>query len=382
MYLQVSQSGSKSWILRYNLNKSRREMGLGSVADFGLAEARERAREARRLVAEGVDPIAARRHAKDVQALTRHQEALGSKTFEQCAREYLAAHEHDWKSVKHGAQWESTLKTYVFPKFGDMRITDVGKADVLRAISPIWKTRAETATRTLQRIRIIFNFAAAKDYVTAPDAEFWTQVRMALGSNVKARQVKHFASCPHAEVGRVLAKVWGSSASERVKLAFEFSVLNASRSGEVRGACWSEFDSDLKDWVIPGERMKAGRPHRVPLSRRAQKIIQRAAELRSKGDGEYVFPSTSGRPFSDMVFTQLLRRLEEPYTMHGFRASFRTWGDEVTQFPHEMLEFALAHVISDQTVRAYARSDMLEKRRKLMSSWAQYVWTEQVAPTV
>lgn len=380
LYLQVSQGGSKSWILRYNLNKSRREMGLGSVTDFGLAEARERAREARRLLAEGIDPIAARRHARDAHALAKNQEALGSKTFEQCAREYLTAHEHDWKSAKHGAQWESTLKTYVFPKFGDMRIADVGKAEVLSALSPIWKSKAETATRTLQRIRIIFNFAAAKDYVGAPDAEFWTQVRMALGGNVKARRVKHFASCPHAEVGRLLAKVWASSASDRVKLAFEFAVLNASRSGEVRGARWNEFDSDLKEWVIPGERMKAGRPHRVPLSKRAQKIMQFVAELRTKEDGDYVFPNAAGKPFSDMVFTQLLRRLEEPYTMHGFRASFRTWGDEVTEFPHEMLEFALAHVISDQTVRAYARSDMLEKRRKLMNSWAQYVWANQVAP--
>jgi integrase len=374
LYLQVSEGGTRSWVLRYTLNKARREMGLGSVSDFGLAEARERAREARRLVAEGVDPIAARRQAKEERAMAIQRHALEGKTFEQCAREYITAHEHDWRNAKHSLQWTNTLSTYVFPKFGDKRMADIQKADILRAISPIWKTKAETATRTLQRVRIIFNFAAAKDYADAPDAEFWAQVKIALGGNTKARQPTHFKSCPYKDVGRVLKKVWASTATERVKIAFEFAVLNASRSGEVRGARWSEFDKDFKEWSIPGARMKSGRPHRIPLSKRAQKLLKRASELRTKEDGDLVFASTSGRPFSDMTFTQLLRRLGEPYTMHGYRASFRTWGTEATTFPHEMLEFALAHVIGDLTVRAYARSDMLAKRRELMDSWADFIW--------
>ncbi len=383
LYLQVSKGGTRSWILRYNAGSTRREMGLGSASDVGLAQAREKARDARRLIAEGVDPIAVRQEAKEAKVEALQRSRLDGKTFEQCAREYLSAHEQDWKNAKHGAQWASTLTMYVFPKFGHMRIGAVGKADILRALRPIWTDKAETATRILQRIRLIFNYAAAKDYLAAPlDAEFWTQVRMALGGNARARKVTHFASCPHAEVGRVLAKVWASSATERVKIAFEFAVLNVSRSGEVRGARRPEFDAELKDWVIPPERMKAGRPHRIPLSKRAQKLLKRALELREESDGDLIFANTSGKAFSDMVFTQLLRRLEEPYTMHGFRASFRTWGDEVTETPHEMLEFALAHVISDQTVRAYARSDMLEKRRKLMNSWAQYVWADQAAPAV
>lgn len=374
LYLQVSEGGSRSWVLRYTLNKARREMGLGSVADFGLAEARERARGARQLVADGIDPISARRQARVERALAAQRQALEGRTFEQCAREYISAHSHDWKNAKHSAQWLNTLSTYVFPRFGDKRIGDIQKADILSTISPIWKTKAETASRTLQRIRIIFNFAAARDYVVAPDAEFWAQVKLALGGNAKAREVRHFNSCPHAHVGDLLQKVWASTATERVKIAFEFAVLNASRSGEVRGARWTEFDKDYKGWVIPGERMKSGRPHRIPLSKRAQKLLKRAADLRTEAEGDLVFPSASGRPFSDMVFTQLLRRLGEPFTMHGFRASFRTWGSEETQYPHEMLEFALAHVISDQTVRAYARSDMLEKkRRELMDSWANYI---------
>lgn len=377
LYLQVSGSGTRSWVLRFHHNKARREMGLGSITEFGLAEARERAREARRLLATGIDPIEARRQARADAKLSQHLAQLEGKTFEQCAKEYLAEHEHDYKSAKHGAQWASTLSTYVYPKFGAMRVGDVGKPEVVSAISPIWKTKAETASRILQRIRVILNYAAAKDYLKAPDAEFWTQVRLALGGNAKARQVQHFKSCPYTEVSRVLDKVWASTASDVVKLAFEFTVLNASRSGEVRGARLSEFDSSLSNWNIPGERMKAGRPHRIPLSKRAKKVLKRAIELRGDSAGDLVFASPSGKPFSDMVFTQLLRRLDEPYTMHGFRASFRTWGDEVTQFPHEMLEFALAHVISDQTVRAYARSDMLEKRRELMNNWADYISTDR-----
>jgi integrase len=374
LYLQVNESGSRSWVLRYALSKTRREMGLGSVSDFGLAEARERARQARRLIAEGIDPIGARQQAKAERASVQQREKLERKTFEHCAREYVEQYSGDWKNAKHGKQWLSTLSTYVFPRFGDMRMADIQKADILRAISPIWTTKAETASRTLQRIRMVFNYAAAKDHLQAPDAEFWAQVKLALGGNTKAREVKHFKSCPHAQVGRVLEKIWASTATERVKIAFELAVLNASRSGEIRGACWSEFDKDFKGWVIPAERMKSGRPHRIPLSKRSQELLKRAAKLRTEADGDLIFPSASGRPFSDMVFTQLLRRIKEPFTMHGFRASFRTWGSEETQYSHEMLEFALAHVISDQTVRAYARSDMLEKRRELMDSWANYVW--------
>ncbi|MBG9388387.1 tyrosine-type recombinase/integrase [Caenimonas aquaedulcis] len=379
LYLQVGETGTRSWVLRYTLNNSRREMGLGSASDFGLAEARERAREARKLVAEGVDPIAARRQAKDERAAGIARQKLEGKTFKQCALEYIEEYSADWKNAKHGAQWLNTLTTYVFPKLGAKRMSDIDKADILRAISPIWKDKAETASRTLQRIRIVFNYAAAKDHVQAPDAEFWTQVKIALGGNVRARKVKHFASCPHSQVGRVLQRVWESTATDRVKIAFEFAVLNATRSGEVRGARWSEFDKSYKDWTIPGERMKSGRPHRIPLSKRAQKLMKLAEKLRTTTDGDLVFANPSGKPYSDMVFTQLLKRLKEPFTMHGFRSSFRVWGSEETQYAHELMEFALAHVVTDQTVRAYARSDMLEKRREMMDSWANYIW--QHAPT-
>ncbi|MCY1236576.1 Prophage integrase IntA [compost metagenome] len=283
------------------------------------------------------------------------------------------------------------MTTYTFPHFGHIPILEIGKYEILKALKPIWKEKAETADRVFQRVRKVMNFGAAKDYCRGVDSEFWEQVRIALGANEKARRVEHHPSCPHPLIGALLAQVHASTATSTVQLAFEFGVLTAARSGEIRGARWSEFDASLSNWTIPPERMKAGREHRVPLSSRATEVLQaaraqqaeREAEGRiSAGDAgtnDLVFPSPRGKTYSDMVFTQLLRRLEQPYTMHGFRATFRTWGMDNTQYPAEMLEFALAHLVGDQTVRAYARSDMVEKRRQLMEDWAAYI-AQQMDP--
>ncbi|NDZ12695.1 integrase [Variovorax sp. WS11] len=381
LYLQVAPGGSRSWLLRYTIRGKTREMGLGSLLDFGLARARDRAQQARDLLAQGIDPIDHRNKAQAAQVVAEAQAAQASVTFQACAEEYHKAHADNWKNVKHGAQWINTLKEYVFPKFGKLPIQQVGKAEVLKALTPIWKTKAETASRVFQRIRTVINYGAAKDYCTGVDGEFWAQVKLALGANDRARKVVHHSSCPYAQVGDLMSKVRASTATPMVQLAFEFIVLTASRSGEVRGARWSEFDAHLTHWTVPGERMKAGRDHKVPLSKRARAVLRQARALQAESveaaaDGkslELVFPNPGGRPYSDMVFTQLLRRLELPYTMHGFRASFRTWGMEATQYPAEMLEFALAHVVGDQTVRAYARSDMVARRLQLMQDWADYV---------
>ncbi|MDP3799212.1 MAG: integrase arm-type DNA-binding domain-containing protein [Polaromonas sp.] len=370
LYLQVAPGGSRSWVLRYTLNKKAREMGLGSFDTFGLAKARERAQHFRQLVADGIDPIEHRRQLRD----TPYQPptAPDLPTFSKCAHEYHQAHADNWKNAKHGDQWINTLTAYAFPKFGEFPVAAVGKPQVLAALTPIWQTKAETASRLLQRIRLVLNYAAAKDYRAGLDAEFWQQVKLALGANDRARKVEHHSSCPYANVGALLATVQASTASTVVKLAFEFTILTAARSGEVRGACWSEFDAGYTSWTIPGERMKAGREHRVPLPARATALLKEVHAART-GHGPLVFPSAKNAPLSDMTFTQLMRREGLPYTMHGFRASFRTWGMEATDYPDEMLEFALAHVVGDQTVRAYARSDMVAKRRKLMQDWADYL---------
>jgi integrase len=372
LYLQVGPGDARSWILRYTLNKKTREMGLGSVDDFGLSKARERAQQFRQLAADGIDPIEHRQKARLASAEAAAELAQQRKTFSECSHDYHGAHADNWKNAKHGDQWINTLTTYAFPTFGDLPVGSVGKQQILAALTPIWKTKAETASRVLQRIRMVMNYAAAKDHAAGLDAEFWQQVKLALGANDRARKVEHHSSCPYAEVATLLAQVLASGATALTKLAFEFTILTASRSGEVRGACWSEFDDAYTSWTIPGARMKAGRQHRVPLSARAKALL-RLANAARVGSSDLVFPSSKQTPLSDMVFTQLLRRLGVPYTMHGFRASFRTWGMEATTYPDEMLEFALAHVLGDQTVRAYARSDMVEKRRELMQDWANYL---------
>lgn len=376
LFLQVAPGGGRSWVLRYRHAGRVREMGLGSMLDFGVAAARERAKQARLLLADGIDPIEHRAQTRAERAAAAQELAQRNVTFEDCAVEYHRAHEDEWKNQKHAAQWINTLRTYVFANYGKLPVGDFDKGVVVKALTPIWKQKAETASRTLQRIRTVLNYAAAKDYCSGRDAEFWAQVKLALGTNERAKKREHHASCPYKEAPDVLDAVRRSTATPMVKLAFEFIVLTCARSGEVRGAEWSELDEDLTQWTVPGARMKAGREHRVPLSGRAREILQEARALLKSEDKEaegLVFPNPGGKPYSDMVFTQLLKRLELPYTMHGFRSTFRVWGQEATTYPDEMLEFALAHVVGDQTVRAYARSDMIARRQELMEAWAKFV---------
>lgn len=235
LYLQVAPGGSRSWLLRYTIRGKTREMGLGSLLDFGLARARERAQQARDLLAQGIDPIDQRNKVQAAQVVAEAQAVQSSVTFQTCAEEYHKAHADNWKNAKHGAQWINTLKEYVFPKFGKLPIQQVGKAEVLKALTPIWKTKAETANRVFQRIRTVINYGAAKDYCTGVDGEFWAQVKLALGANDRARKVEHHASCPYSQVGDLMSKVRASTATPMVQLAFEFIVLTAARSGEVRG---------------------------------------------------------------------------------------------------------------------------------------------------
>jgi integrase len=358
-------------------------MGLGSVDDFGLAQARERAQRARQLIADGIDPIEHRSSHRKAAEKLRTAEFAQLKTFKDCAVEYHQANADEWKNAKHSAQWINTLRDYAFPVFGDVAIGEVSKTEIVKALQPIWKTKAETAGRVLQRVRTVLNYAAAKDYAKGQDAEFWEQTRMALGPNERARKVEHHSSCPPHLVGALAKAVREGPSSVSVKLGFEFTILTAARSGETRGALWSEIDRGARSWIIPGERMKAGKSHKVPLSKQAFALIEKAAALRESGelhsDLGLIFPNASGMPFSDMVFTQLLRRMGVSYTMHGFRASFRIWATEATEYPHEMLELALAHSVGDETVRAYMRTSMVEKRRQLMEDWAAYLRGSEAA---
>lgn len=364
LYLQVSASGSKSWILRYMLNKRQREMGLGSIATFTLAEARERARRYRQLLVEGIDPIEHRNAEREKNLLAVAQR----RTFEECATEYQKLHASGWKNAKHASQWTNTLATYAYPEFGKKDVTDVSKADILRALEPIWLTKPETASRLRQRIRAVLDWAAARDYRHGHDPHLWDQVSRSLPKTKDIKKAKHFAACPYSKVYEAIQSILQSNAGPTVKNALEFIILTAARSGEVRSAAWSEIDFKEKRWIIPAVRMKAGREHRVPLSPRAMQILE---EQRDKHP-DLIFPSDLGKVYSDMTFTMALRRLGHDFTVHGFRSTFRDWAAEQTAFPREVCEAALAHVTKDATEAAYFRSDLFEKRREMMEAWANY----------
>ena len=375
LYLQVARGGSKSWIYRYTLHKRTRDMGLGSAGTFTLAEARARAQKHRQLLADGIDPIFHRQN--EIAAIAAEQakvERLAHR-FDECAHQYHRQNASDWKNAKHADQWINTLTTYAFPHFGSKPVGDIGIDDIRAALMPIWTAKAETASRVLQRVRTVINYATAMGYCDGIDSERWEQLKHTLPKNKRQREVEHHASCPHAQTGALLRQVAHGPCTPAVRLAFAFIVLRAARSGEVRGATWEEIDTQRRLWVIPKQRMKAGREHAVPLSDAAWDLLEQAKALQSNPDhpAGLIFPNPKGKPFSDMTFTQLLRRMQQPYTMHGFRASFRTWGAETGHYEHEMLEIALSHIVGDATVRAYQRSDVVEKRRELMQEWADYL---------
>lgn len=348
-------------------------MGLGSLSVFSLAEARERCRLFRQMLADGIDPINHRQAERE----KRRQEIGQRRTFEECAQDYLRLHEGGWKNAKHASQWLNTLTTYAFPFFGGKDVSDVSKADILAALEPIWPVKPETASRVRQRIRAVLDWAAARDYRVNHDPHLWEQIQRALPSVKALKRTVHFASCPYVQIASVVQKIQAATASPKLKDAMEFIILTAARSGEVRGAVWSEIDLEMKRWIIPSARMKAGREHRVPLSARAIEIL----EAQHPGTKEApIFPNDKGAAYSDMAFTMLLRRLDYDFTVHGFRSTFRDWSAEQTAFPREVCEAALAHVTKDATEAAYFRSDLFEKRRQLMDAWAAYV--QAVSPVV
>ena len=246
LYLQVSPSGSKSWVFRFALNKRKREMGLGSIATYSLSEARERAKKCRQLLDEGLDPIESRKseREKNIQA------TAAVRTFEECAHEYHSLHLSTWKNAKHADQWINTLSTYAFPLFGKKNISNVSKTDVVSALEPIWIKKAETASRVRQRIRAVLDWAAARDYRVNHDPHMWDQITRALPKTTDVKKQAHFAACPYSEISSVITMVTQSNASDITKAALSFLILTAARSGEVRGATWSEIDLQEARWVI------------------------------------------------------------------------------------------------------------------------------------
>lgn len=357
LYLKVDASGAKRWIQRIVIHGKRRDVGLGSVALVSLAEAREKAVEQRKLAREGGDPVATKRRSSAL------------LTFDQVAAKVHELNAPTWRNAKHGQQWSNTLATYVSPVFGSKRIDTITSADVLSALTPIWNERPETARRVKQRIGTVLKFAVAQGWRADNPAD---AIAKALPKHDRSK-VKHREALPYDEVGGAISKVQESDAGMVTKLAFEFLVLTATRSAETREATWGEIDLAKAVWTIPANRMKAKKPHRVPLTPRCVAILGEAKGFR-QAESDLVFPGTkAGKPLSDMTLSKLMKDLGIAAVPHGFRSSFRDWAGESTAHPREVIEFALAHVIKDKAEAAYARSDLFERRRALMTDWSLFV---------
>ena len=343
---------SKSWTQSIRPNGRTTSVGLGGYPVVSLATARERALENARTVVEGRDP---RRRVQRV------------PTFAQACETVIAIHAQNWKGGKNERQWRASLRDYAMPKLAPKRVDAITTADVMAVLLPIWSTKRQTARRVRQRIGAVMKWAVAQGH--REDNPAGDAISAALPNN--RVPPKHQRALPHAEVGAALARVRSSGAYPGTKLAFEFLVLTASRSGEVRRARWQEIDRHGAMWTIPGERMKTNREHRVPLSARALEVLDEAVGL-FDGDG-LMFPSPTGRVLNHSTMTKLLGDLRIDAVAHGFRSSFRDWAAECTDAPREVCELALAHVNNDRVEAAYRRTDLFERRRILMTDWATYV---------
>lgn len=367
LYLQIAPGGAKTWLFIYVQDRKRREMGLGSVATFSLAEARERAAEQRKLLADGVDPL----QAKKERALARRMAKANLITFDKAAAQYIEAHEPGWRNAKHAAQWRTTLSVYASPVIGELPVSVIDTALVLRILQPIWNTKTETATRLRGRIERVLDWARVQGYRTGENPAAWRgHLDKLLPAPSKVAKVSHHAALPWQDIGAFMAALRGQPGL--AALAVEFIVLTACRTSEALGALWSEFDLDAGIWTVPGERMKAGKEHRVPLSQAALDVLARVMAEAGSPEG-YVFPGRAGGSMSNMAGLSLLKRMGRgDLTVHGFRSTFRDWCAEATDYPRDVAEMALAHAIEDKTEAAYRRGDMLQRRRALMSDWAKF----------
>lgn len=371
--LQVNARGARSWILRVTVGVLRRDIGLGGFPDVTLAQARDKAREVRAQIEQGIDPVALKRRNK-ADLVASQATAM---SFAQAASHYISAHESEWKNPKHRAQWTATLETYAFPVIGQMDVRDIQQAHVLAVLEPIWLTKTETAKRLRGRMEVVLDWAAARKHRTGENPARWRgHLDHLLAKPAKAQRVVHHAALPFTQLAPFIAALQ----EERgvAARALTFAILTAARSGEVRGATWQEVNLKEKVWVIPAERMKAAREHRVPLSDAALSVLQ----AMGPGEGEaLIFPGMKGQMLSDMTMSAVLRRMKRAdITVHGFRSTFRDWAAESTSYPNEVVEMALAHAIGNAVEAAYRRGDLFARRRSLMVDWADFATGVQARP--
>ncbi|AWW75433.1 integrase [Erythrobacter sp. KY5] len=354
LYLVIGKRGGKSWVVRVQKDGRRRDIGIGSASKVPLKLARERASEVREKIERGIDPVAERARA------------AGIPTFSDAVKAVHAENAPNWKNPKHSAQWINTLETYAVPTLGNRSVADVDAAAVRDCLAAIWLEKPETARRLRQRINTVIDWAVGKGY---RDAALALPVIDKALPRQRAK-TKHHAALPYSELPQFMGKLRETESMGR--LALEAAILTAARSGEVRLMTWSELDLEAATWTVPAERMKAGREHVVPLSPQAVALFE-GMEPHRREYTDLVFPGQKrGKPLSDMTLTKALRDMGVGVTAHGFRSTFRDWVGEQTNWPSDLAEAALAHVVSDKTVAAYQRGTMLEKRRQLMNVWAAY----------
>lgn len=378
LYLQVTKTGARSWILRYATGevryskagkpfRARKDAGLGSYPTVSLKQARERAQALQDKLWKGVDPIEERKAARG--ALLAAQ-ARGI-TFDECARQFLKSKTQEFSNPKHAAQWSSTLEAYAAPIIGRLPVAEVTLAHIVKILEPIWTEKTETATRVRGRIESVLAWATVSGYREGDNPARWKgNLDAVLPKPTKLKKVQHHKALPWQEVGdfvRDLRKRKGTAAK-----ALEFLILTATRSGEVRGAEWSEIDLSAKTWTIPAERMKAGREHTVPLCDDAVRLLEALPRFE---DNNLIFPGARGGLLSDVGLTKPIRAMGYKETVHGFRSTFRDWCAESTNYPNEVAEMALAHTIGNAVEKAYRRGDLLAKRTNLMRDWCKFINT-------
>lgn len=372
LYLTVNASGAKQWTLRVAMpspdgGKGKlREFGLGSATSVSLVDARAKAAEWRAMAKQGIDPkikLATDRRAQAFEA------ARFGRTFEVVSRDYLVENRAGWKNAKHVAQWEMTLREYAYPHIGTFPVDEIRASDLMAALKPIWLKTPETARRTLQRICAILDWANIQDWRSHP-APSRTAIAKALPAQPKKGE-NHYSRVEIADAPAVYCKLQESTETV-ARLALQFGILTAARSGEIRFAKWPEIDAANATWTIPADRMKAGRIHVVPLSADALGILERAKSYCREVDG-YLFPGQGGNAMSDMTLSKAQKLIAPDTTQHGWRSTFRDWISEETTFSGDLAEAALAHVIKNKVEGAYRRGNLLEKRRDVMAAWANYL---------
>ena len=383
LHLVVSATGGRSWILRTKVGDKRRDIGLGGFPDVTLAQVREDAREVKRKIKEGIDPVAERKAARSKLLAQQVQEI----TFEQAAAKVVEKKQAEARNPKHAQQWANTLKTYAYPLLGKMAVKDVDLTAVIKTLEPEWETKTETMTRVRQRIEAVLAWATVHGHRKGDNPARWKgNLDAVLPAPSKVKQTKNHAALPYIRAAEFMADL--HTREGLAAKALEFAILTAARSNEIRGATWQEIDLAEQVWSIPADRMKAKREHRVPLSPAAVALLEALPRFK---DNELVFPAPRGGQMSDATLAAVIKRMhatsveaskpgytdprqdDRVITQHGFRSTFRDWAGERTAYPGEAIEQALAHTIRNQAEAAYRRGDMLDKRRNLMADWADYL---------